>query len=596
MIVGYDPHRVSVLVRETRAALDDLASIDSSDPAASDAIATVRQMRTMLADGLLTAVRSIEAADPLVRAGDRPMPAGSNWYADWLTGAVSNPYRALSDDELLDEFERLERDVPYDDDFRPDMDHPFWDRFEFLAAELAVRVSIDADLVNRVAERASESFLIPIAVSFAGFEPELVARMLRDVTRSPSAMVDLLSNYQAYGADVMLDFLARHPHAALDAVDLTMLTELMAWPTIDSDRVGRFLHAAMAVPFRDAARLDDAFVVLQHLVTLANRRAYETGFPTDLSPTITRIVLEYVPFFITSLPGYSVVHLKDFDFVDAETPLGTYPEVLDLFGALMRDPTSLDILLASIPTFAVIGAGDNGPLGITPNDVADYVDTLRKSALNEQLEVERAADRSGRDARVAVDIAVGALQLVSAVLGPAAIGGVEVATSVLRGGTVGLVEWMSSTADLGLDDIEVVASLLVVFGLGVGVLRSHTASAHDTPTSPGGDAEGTEPTGGTQVTDDQPPDDQPPDDQPPGDPEDLPGPDESAIIELAETMLALIETRLADGASVEEIGGLIDGFGRTVRALDHEHVMDVIDDPRIVPRDIAVDRTVDGDG
>ncbi|WP_040492247.1 hypothetical protein, partial [Ilumatobacter nonamiensis] len=422
MTAGYEPHRVAALGDRTTAALDSLAGIGSTDPAADEAMAAVRRIRHALEDRILPAVRAIESTDPLARPARRAnhSPGG---LGTWLANLIAVRYRAMTDEELLAEFVRLEFDAPYDDEFQPDMGDPFWVRFEALAHELAMRAADDAGFVDELVVASSRSFLVPMAVGFATFDPRLVARMLEEATRSPSAMVDLRSNYQARGAEVMLTFLTQHPDHALRVLDESMLKELIEWPTLDGAVVGRFLSSAMQLPFRDRTRLPEAHGVLRDLVALSNRRLHDTGFPPHLSPEIARIVVQYVPFFTTSLGGYADVHLKDFDFHDVGMELGTYPEVLDLFGALMRDPTSLDILLASIPGLAVIGAGDNGPLGIGPSDVADYVDTLGKAARNEQIEEQIRADRHRRDALLAADIAFDALRVASSVMGPIAIGG-----------------------------------------------------------------------------------------------------------------------------------------------------------------------------
>lgn len=553
MIVGYDPHRVADLGRRTRDALSRLSGITSDDPAADGAVAALTRLRTTLESSLLPAVTAIETTDPLMRAARRPsVPSGR--FGEWFSAMIALRLRAMTDAELLAELDRLERAAPYDHEFQPDMGDPFWTRFDVVASELSERASIDPDFADRLVEHTRESFLIPMAVRFATFHPRLVGRMLREVTRTPSAMVDLRSMYQARGAEELLSVLTRHPDVALEVLDDTMLAELIRWPIIDAVVVGGFLNAAMEVPFADPTRLDDAYGVLQRFVALANSTHHESGFPPGISPAITRIVVQYVPFFITSLGGYSDVHLKGFDFRDVEMRLGTYPEVLDLFGALMRDRGSLEVLLASIPGLAIIGAGDDGPLAIGPNDVADYVDTVDKAAENEQLEQRLQAEQKRNNALVATDIAFGALRTASTVLSPVAIGGVAVSLTMLEKGTESLIRWAARETDLGLADVGNAAFLLVVFGLGVGVLHSRSAmpdeDAHD---------------------------------------------DEAATFELAEDILGQIETRVEAGADIEDLGGLVHDFGRAVRPLDVARVMEIVDDPRVLPPDAVVERNVDHD-
>jgi hypothetical protein len=555
VIVGYQPERIARLGRLTRSALDGLGELTSDDPAATDAVAAVARMRRTLTSELLSAVAAIEATDPLSRASRATTLGatigGTSWYRDWLRASIQTPYSSMSDDELLSEFEQREAHVPHDSDFGPDMADRFWDGFEHLAIELSVRVSADERFADRVVARAADSFLIPFATRYARFDPDVVGRMLVEVSTSRSAVVDALSNYQAAGADALLDVLSRHPHESLAVLDLGVLEELIEWRALDGRTLGAFLEAAMAVPFTDRTRLHDAFAVLQDFVALANRRLHETGFPEAVSPTIAQILVQYLPFFITSLDGYSDVHLKGFDFRDAGMQLGTFPEVLDLFGAVMRDPASLDIVLASIPGVAIIGAGDNGPLGITPDDVADYVDTIGKAAVNEQLEEQLEASRSERNALWATEIAFRALEFAVDTTGPALIAGVAVSIALLEQGTKSVVEWAVDETDLGLQRVGVVAFLLVAFGLGVGVLRSRRVESDDA------------------------------------------GTDGS---ELAEEILDTMESRIEGGATVDELGGLIDDFRRTVRPLDQHGIMDILDDPRILPPDIGTRTQLDVQG
>lgn len=546
MIAGYDPHRIADLAHRTCCALGDLAGIGCSDPAADHAVAAIGRLRRVLEADLLPAVRAIQAADPLARGVLRSEPS-SGGLRDWLAAIVGARYREMTDAELFAELERLELDLPYDEDFQTDMSDPFWIRFEPLAIELAARASRDEDVADLVVRTAGRSPLISMAVRFAAFDPRLVGRMLGEVARTPSAMVDLRSNYQARGAEALLSVLIRSPGVALDVLDASVLKELIEWPTIDRGHVGAFLEAAMGVPFRDRSRLDDAYGVLQDLVALANRPRHERGFPPDISPTLTRIVVQYVPFFMTSLDGHSSVYLKDFALRDIGIQLGGYPEVLDLFGALLRDPASRDIVFASIPPLAVLGAGDNGPLGIGPDDVADYVDTIGKAAENEQIEEQLTTERDRRNALLAIDVAFEALTIATSVLGPLVVGGVEVPLVLLERGTTTVVEWTMEETDLGIGAVRNVAFLLVVFGLGVGVLRSRAGERRDDPET----------------------------------------------VELAHDILDRIETRLAEGAEIDDIGGLIDDFGRTVRLLDEDGVMDVVDDPRVRPPDIDVDGSAD---
>lgn len=545
MIAGYDMDRVIWLGRSTGTALGDLAGIVSDDPAAAPALDAAGRLRAVLVARLAPSIAALRTSDPL---GDGASAA----YRDWLRSTISTPYRDRSDDELFRELDRLELELPYDDDGHPDPADPFWNDFEVLAIELAVRAELDDDFAAELAARSADAVLIPIAVRFARFAPELVASMLFNVARSPSAVDDLRSRYQAFGADGLAAFLSDAPIVALDlfaTAGSDLLKELMEWPFIDPGAVSELLDAAMAVPFAAPSHLGDAFVVLQHLVTLSNRRRYETGFPAAFSPTFAQIVVQYLPFFVTSLDGHSDVHLKNFEFRDAGIPLGRYEEVLDLIGSLLRDAPSRDIVLGAVPAIALIGAGDNGPLGITPDDVANLVETINRAALNEQIEEQLKAARNERNSELAIDVVFGALELVTQVTGPVKVGGVEVPLGLLKRGTLAMVEWAITATDLELDDVANVTFLLVVFGLTIGLLRSRDRADDDA--------------------------------------------DERRD---ATEIVREIEERTADGATMAELEGLVNDLARVSRTFDEEGVLDIIDDPRVRPPDVDVRDVADPGG
>ena len=228
MTVGYDMDRVTWLARRTGDALGDLARIASADPGAAPALAAAGRLRAVLATRLAPSIAALRTTDPHGEA--------SAAYRDWLRSIIQTPYGDRSDDELFSELERLELELPYDGDGRPDLDDPFWDDFELLAIELAVRAELDDNFAAALAGRSADAVLIPIAARFARFAPELIASMLRNVARTPSAVDDLRSRYQAYGADGLVAFLHAAPVVALElfaTAGSDLLKELMEWPFID---------------------------------------------------------------------------------------------------------------------------------------------------------------------------------------------------------------------------------------------------------------------------------------------------------------------------------------------------------------------------
>jgi hypothetical protein len=75
--LGYHPERVEDLWRHTRAAVDDLATITSDDPAAADAMCTVRLAQAHLEGEWLPLLERIRASTALTEPGD-----GRSWFDD----------------------------------------------------------------------------------------------------------------------------------------------------------------------------------------------------------------------------------------------------------------------------------------------------------------------------------------------------------------------------------------------------------------------------------------------------------------------------------------------------------------------------------
>lgn len=578
MIVGYEPARLAALGHHANHALRNLDGIRSTDRDADEAMRAIGRLRRAMSDSVLPAVASIVTTDPLAGAAVRSVHTGAPWHPTWLESMFRIRYGAMSNDQLFAELEDLEQDAPYDESFQPDMSHSFWIGFEQLSIELATRSSNDDAFASRLVEHARHSFLIPVAVGFASFEPATIGQLLAEVADTPSHMVDLLSHFQAYGANVLIDELVDHPHIALELLtNRSVAKELIEWPTIDHDSVATLIDAAMALPFSQPARLADAFAVLQNLVGIANTRLHDDGFPLQVSPTLAEVTVRYLPFFITSLDGApGPVHLKDFNFRDAGVQLGDSPEIIDYLGALMRDRESLEVLMATIPAVAVVATENNGPLAITQDDLADFIDTLGRAAANEQFEERLKAQRSESHAGMAVDIAFGALESASTVFGPASAAAAESPLELLRSGTQAMVRWAIAEHDLGLDDVKSMAFLLASLGLAVGVMNGRVGHRQES-------GNGRADTGHDPV---ETPVDQTNDDV---------QVDAHSVDDALEVMTT-IERRMIDGATIHEVEGLVDDLVRIARSIDDEDLMAVLDDDRVLPADVHVEQQADLDG
>ncbi|MEP4649883.1 MAG: hypothetical protein ABJ314_06850, partial [Ilumatobacter sp.] len=440
-----------------------------------------------------------------------------------------------------------------------------------LAVEIAVRAETDPEFADRLVSESASSVLIPVALDFARFDPGLVAAMSAKVLSSRQTMIDVEYHYQAYGTDLMLAFLTRFPDLALDLLAHgttdrgdSILRELLTWPTIDPGTVTAFVDAAMSAPFEQPELLTQAGTVMHHLVEMANERSlFPDGFPTEFSPIAAKIVIQYLPFFVTSLSGDGDVHLKGFDLQDIGVELGSYGEVLDLVGALMRDPTSSEILLGVIPALTVLGQNATGPLDVRLDSVADYLQILRKGAENEQLEEVLEARRDEASTQLAIDLILGAIDLVTSVTGPIEVGLVEVPLGVVEKGARLFAEWAVSVSDLGLGTIDRIAYLLMVYGLGVAI--THRRSNGDDDPDGEGDPDGDG--------------------------------DEAATTQnrrLAEQIIDEIDDALASGRSIEEVEGLIGDLRLVTDAVDSRSTT-ILDDPRVRPTTYDVEENVDSE-
>lgn len=565
MHLGYESSRITELRQRCRWAVDELDAISSTDPATADAMAALARLRSVIADGFIPSTTVVGDMDPLGGGGLRSASlAGADWYGDWLTSRMDTGYRHMTDDELFAELERLEDDLPYDEEIQPDMSDPMWVRFEQLAIELSVRSEIDVAFGDRLADAAFDTFLVPIALRFTRFDPDIVLAMLSKVGEWPSSSIDLDSGYRALGASSIIGFLADFPDLTFELLtdrDVArrngagFLEELLLWPRLDPDAVSRFLDAAMSLPFERPELLPRAGAVLQQLVALSNGSSFPVGFGPVIGPTITKIVVQYLPFFVTSLNGRVGVHLKDFDLHDIGIELGSQEEIVDLFGALVRDPTSLDILLAVIPALAVLGSQPGGPLDIDLDDVANYLRTLGDAAENEQLEEALEAARDRDTTTFTIELIFGAIEAITSVTGPLTVIGVDMSLDVIENGAKLFAQWSITATDLGLDFVSNIAYLLMIYGVGVAVVRGHKHRGSDP------DDEGSVP---------------------------------SDDVAAAQDALDQIERALSAGASVDEVRGLLGDLERLVATIDREAGRILID-PRIVPPSFDVGADVDSE-
>ncbi len=119
MDAGYEPGRLMQLLHRTVEAIDTLSDLTSSDPAATEAIRTIRLTRRNLEDHWMPALRDIEHSDTMVRwrasrlrtFGFRHLGALGEPLPDHLqpSGTAAVPIPVERRNELLGRLDFLER-------------------------------------------------------------------------------------------------------------------------------------------------------------------------------------------------------------------------------------------------------------------------------------------------------------------------------------------------------------------------------------------------------------------------------------------------------------------------------------------------------
>ncbi|MBV1894714.1 MAG: hypothetical protein KUG57_11735, partial [Ilumatobacteraceae bacterium] len=123
MEIGYDPHRLRQLSWQARNSIDSLTALRSNDPAAAEAMHSIRLFRRHLEDQWMPLISQIEASTAMtswlativhsVRSGESTTSA---WLTlqelrHWSQGPRHwTEYSKLSDNELLDLVEYRESD------------------------------------------------------------------------------------------------------------------------------------------------------------------------------------------------------------------------------------------------------------------------------------------------------------------------------------------------------------------------------------------------------------------------------------------------------------------------------------------------------
>jgi hypothetical protein len=397
--VGYDPDRIRALTRHTRDAIAGTVELRSSDPAAADALRAVRLLRQNLEDHWMPALLDIERSEAMLswtRARalvDADAPSGSDPSADcsWT------PLSGLSDDELVGQVRWWDRQRPTGFDAPPVR---FEERLDTLARELALRVARDERFADRLVELAGTHPLVASLTGRAHFPVGFTSRVVTAMVHpGPVATADF--DHDAKALSVALTALVSDPAACLDLLlDPVVLYGIAGSRRLDPEAVHEFvlsgLHTAVLA---DPARLADGYRVLANLTSITNG-PLDDGIHEGMALGVAGSMVGYVETLAPAIRqegAYPVLVTGD----GFEIELGTYDAVVDLFGAILRDPeaqAALGIVLGGYVTAVVTRAGADILQGPDLQYLSRFTDLIADATLTERAELvmEAAADEARR--------------------------------------------------------------------------------------------------------------------------------------------------------------------------------------------------------
>lgn len=542
MIAGYDPHRIAALQLRTRWALGDLDGIVSTDAAATGAMVALRRLRTVLTSEFVPAIAAIRTTDPLV--------AGSDWYDNWLgeqLGRIDRTRHSQLTDVDLATLLHIELTRQIEENGAPDTDDPFWtDPFAEWVAELERRMRIDPDFAAFLVDEAATNPIIGYIVAAGRFDADILAAVTAALTETPPSGA-VHDTYRDGAVAALLTTISDRPAVALTLLgEPEMVETLLTWNDrhrsalgIGGETIGALFGSALGHPFSEPSRLDEGREVLRRLVALTHGPLFDRGLPPGTATGITAGLIGYLPSLVASL---GLDHAVYFQAPDGTLTalLGAADEVVDLVGALLRDSTSQAMLIATIPALAI--GSSSGPYDL--DAVNDYVKTLVEAADTERIEEEIHTRRTKDQWNQVIGVVSSILEAASKV------GGKKFAIAhdvidLVEVGARWLVEQIDAD-DLGMNEVQSTAFLLLVYGVSVAFLDERRA-------------------GGAVDDDDGGHDDDDP------------------RIDEARGLADEISRLLDDGGSRSEVERQILNLRAVIEKIGGDDTMRSLDDPRIAP-------------
>lgn len=407
MELGYNPARISALSRRTLASIDSLSALRSSDQAAADALQAIRLTRQNLEDHWMPLIREIESSDAMVgwlsTALDAIRASGSR-LAEWFTHKDSDTaewteYSERSNEELLEW-------LAYASNIAFPWDEHFGHAVSALTAfseDLAERVKSSTDFAASLVRLAPSAPLIAFATGEAEFPASFTGAVITSMLGSMSWISGLDAHRESAAVQVAMTTLLDDPGAVLDALaDADVLFSLAKWPLLETTLVQQFTTAGLYEAILiDNERLGDGYEVIAQLTRLTNG-PLDGRMQPGLARGVAIAMNGYINTFAPAIghKGSHPVFVIDRK-QNVKINIGTYDELVDLFGAIMSDApaqAALGAVLGGYTRDVISGLGTNINVYLGLENVAQFADLLGDAIRAEQAELvmSAAADEAVR--------------------------------------------------------------------------------------------------------------------------------------------------------------------------------------------------------
>ncbi len=408
MDAGYEPERVVQLSRRTLEAIDTLGDLTSTDPAAAEAIRTIRLTRSNLEDHWMPALRDIEASDTMVRwrasrlgpFGLRSLSALGDSLPDHLRpgGLAAVPIPVEIRDDLLRRLDLLERKAVNADAGRKadagTTGAPTTTELRALGRDLAHWVLHDDRFASELAALATSNMLIGQLLGETNFSSSFASGVVRHMAgpNGPDTGVD--RDRYAASLTTAVASLTDDPAACLDLLlDQPTAYALASWRALDTTTLADFVVSGLHVAVEaEPVRLRDGYEVLQFLTRAANG-PLDGGMSAGMAVGVASSLAGYIDTLAPAIEqeGETPVVIRA---VSPSLELGSYDDLVDLFGAVLRVPDAqpaLGTVLAAytFDTFERVG----GEATTRPDvmQLAEFADLIGDASRTEQAELVMAA-------------------------------------------------------------------------------------------------------------------------------------------------------------------------------------------------------------